>query len=271
MKKIAFIGAGNMNGAIISGLIHGGFAPENIMVSNPSPEKRLALQAAHGIKQTESNIEATAFADVIVLGVKPYLIVEVCQQLSANMDVSQKCFISVAAGCTIEQIEQALKQPCTVIRTMPNTPSQIGFGVTGIYANNHTSDEEKVFTTSLMESVGIVKWLASEQEIDHIIAVSGSAPAYFFLFMEAIEKQAKAYGFSDADSRALVQQTALGAAKMVTENSDVPISKLRENVTSKGGTTQAAISAFGEGGLEDLVSKAMNSAVVRAKEMAQNS
>lgn len=269
MKKIAFIGAGNMNGAIISGLVQGGFAPENIMVSNPSPEKRLALEAKHGIRQTESNIEASTFADVIVLGVKPYLIADVCQQLSENLNVSDKCFISVAAGCTIAQIEQALNQPCTVIRTMPNTPSQIGFGVTGIYANAHISDEERAFTTSMMESVGIVKWLESEQQIDHIIAVSGSAPAYFFLFMEAIEKQAKAYGFSDEDSRALVQQTALGAAKMVTENSQLPISKLRENVTSKGGTTQAAISSFSEGGLEQLVTKAMTCALDRAKEMAK--
>lgn len=269
MNKIAFIGAGNMNGAIISGLVQGGFKPENIMVSNPSAPKRLALQAAHGIQQTQSNIDATTFADVIVLGVKPYLIEEVCQHLGENIDLAGKCFISVAAGCTIKQIEQALNQTCTVIRTMPNTPSQIGYGVTGMYANDHINDEEKAFTTSLMESVGIIKWLESEQQIDHIIAVSGSAPAYFFLFMEAMEKQAKAYGFSEQDSRDLVQQTALGAAKMVIENNKLPISKLRENVTSKGGTTQAAISAFSEGGLEQLVSKAMNTAVDRAKEMAK--
>ncbi|UUO24892.1 pyrroline-5-carboxylate reductase [Colwellia sp. M166] len=268
MKTIAFIGAGNMNGAIISGLVHGGFIPENIMVSNPSAPKREALQAAHGILQTQCNIEAAKFADVIVLGVKPHFIGDVCQQLGENLDLTGKCFISVAAGCTIKQIEQALNQPCTVIRTMPNTPSQLGFGVTGIYANELINDKEKAFTTALMESVGIIKWLESEQQIDHIIAVSGSGPAYFFLFMEAMEKQAKAYGFSEQDSRELVQQTALGAAKMVTENK-LSISKLRENVCSKGGTTQAAISAFSEGGLEQLVTKAMDTALNRAKEMAQ--
>ncbi|MBA6391994.1 pyrroline-5-carboxylate reductase [Colwellia sp. BRX10-3] len=269
MKKIAFIGAGNMNGAIISGLINGGFNPEHIIVSNPSAEKRLALQAAHNIKQTQCNIEATTFADVIVLGVKPYLIEEVCQNLGESIDISDKCFISVAAGCTIQQIEQALNKPCTVIRTMPNTPSQLGFGVSGLFANEHTTTEEKAFTTSLMESVGIVKWLTSEEQIDHIIAVSGSAPAYFFLFMEAMQKQAMAYGFSEQDSRDLVQQTALGAAKMVIENK-LPIGKLRENVTSKGGTTQAALKSFIDGGLEQLVSNAMNCAVDRAKEMAKN-
>lgn len=268
MKKIAFIGAGNMNGAIISGLVQGGFAPKNIMVSNPSAPKREALQSAHGILQTPCNIEAAKFADVIVLGVKPHFITEVCQQLNENLDLSGKCFISVAAGCTIKQIEQALNQPCTVIRTMPNTPSQLGCGATGIYANALINDEEKAFTTALMESVGIIKWLDSEQQIDHIIAVSGSGPAYFFLFMEAMEKQAKAYGFNEQDSRELVQQTALGAAKMVVENK-ISISKLRENVCSKGGTTQAAISAFSEGGLEQLVTQAMDTALNRAKEMAQ--
>lgn len=269
MKNLAFIGAGNMNGAIISGLVKNGYPAEKIMVTNPSPEKRLALQAELGIQQSECNIEAAKFAEVIVLGVKPYLISEVCQQLSEQIDVTEKCFISVAAGSTIAQIEQALGQPCAVIRTMPNTPSQMGVGVTGIFANAQTSDEDKTLTTSLMQSVGIVKWLASEQQIDHIIAISGSGPAYFFLFMEAMEKQARAYGFNEQDSRVLVQQTALGAAKMVSE-SETSISKLRENVTSKGGTTQAAISAFGEGGLEQLVTKAMDSAVNRAKEMAQS-
>lgn len=269
MKKIAFIGAGNMNGAIISGLVNGGFNAEDIMVSNPSPEKRLALQATHGIKQTDCNLTATTFADVIVLGVKPYLIEEVCRQLSQSIDITNKCFISVAAGCTLAQIEQALAKPCSVIRTMPNTPSQLGFGVSGIFANDHTSDEQKAFTTTLMESVGIVKWLVSEAQIDHIIAVSGSAPAYFFLFMEAMQKQAIAYGFSEQDSRELVQQTALGAAKMVIEN-ELPIGKLRENVTSKGGTTQAALNSLVEGGLEKLVTNAMDCAVARAKEMAKN-
>ena len=270
MKNIAFIGAGNMNGAIISGLVQNGYQADNIIVSNPSPEKRLALAEQHGIRHSQSNIDAAKFADVIVLGVKPFLISDVCQQLSASIDLTGKSFISVAAGTTLTQIEQALAQPCSVFRTMPNTPTQIGQGVTGIFANAIATDDEKAFTETLMASVGMVKWLESEEQIDHIIAVSGSGPAYFFLFMEAMEKQARAYGFNEKDSRELVQQTAIGAAKMVIENQQ-PIGKLRENVTSKGGTTQAAISAFGEGGLEQLVTKAMNCALDRAKEMAQNS
>ncbi|XQW83967.1 pyrroline-5-carboxylate reductase [Thalassotalea piscium] len=271
MTKLAFIGAGNMNGAIISGLVSKGFSPENIIVANPSAPKRESLSQQYGILHTHSNIEAVNFADFIVLGVKPHLIAQVCQDIAENTSIENKCFVSVAAGCTINQIQIALNGKCPVIRVMPNTPSQIGLGVSGLFASAEVSDEQKKQTTQLMESVGIVKWLENESEIDHIIAVSGSAPAYFFLFMEAIQNKAIALGFSESESRELVQQTALGAAQMVVENNNLPISKLRENVTSKGGTTQAALNTFIEGGLEQLVTNAMDSALHRAKEMAQNS
>jgi pyrroline-5-carboxylate reductase len=269
MTKIAFIGAGNMNGAIISGLVKTGFPADNIIVSNPSPEKRQALQQQFGIKETSDNIEAANFADFIVLGVKPHLIADVCKIISQKTDISNKCFISVAAGCTVAQMQAALAKPCAIIRTMPNTPSQLGLGVTGLYADKNVSSQQKQFTEKLMSSVGIIKWLNTEAEIDHIIAVSGSAPAYFFLFMEAMEKNALALGFSAQESRELVQQTALGAAQMVVNN-DISISQLRANVTSKGGTTNAAINSFIDDGLEQIVTNAMNSALHRAKEMAQN-
>jgi pyrroline-5-carboxylate reductase len=269
MTKIAFIGAGNMNGAIISGLVKTGFTAENIIVSNPSPHKREILQQQLGIKGTSDNIEAANFAEFIVLGVKPHLIAGVCQEISQQIDISNKCFISVAAGCTVAQMQKALGQPCAIIRTMPNTPSQLGLGVTGLYADTNANDQQKQVAEALMNSVGIIKWLNTEAEIDHIIAVSGSAPAYFFLFMEAMEKNALALGFSPQESRELVQQTALGAAQMVVNN-DLSISQLRANVTSKGGTTNAAINSFIDDGLEQIVTNAMNSALHRAKEMAQN-
>ncbi|WP_206485469.1 pyrroline-5-carboxylate reductase [Thalassotalea sp. G2M2-11] len=269
MNNIAFIGAGNMNSAIITGLVNTGYAPSNIMVSNPSPEKRKNLAQQLNILETDDNLAAAEFADIIVLGVKPYLIAQVCQQISQTMDISNKCFISVAAGCSISTIEKALVKPSAVIRTMPNTPSQVGLGVSGLYASEHANQYQIDMAEQIMSSVGITKWLNNEAEIDHIIAVSGSAPAYFFLFMEAMEKQAKALGFTEQESRQLVQQTAIGAATMVCE-SPLAISQLRENVTSKGGTTQAALTTFIDGGLEQLVAKAMTSAIDRAKEMAQD-
>ncbi|NQZ24263.1 MAG: pyrroline-5-carboxylate reductase [Colwellia sp.] len=269
MTKIAFIGAGNMNGAIISGLVKTGFSAKDIMVSNPSPEKRLALKEQLGILETDNNIAAANFADFIVLGVKPHLITSVCQKISETINISNKCFISVAAGCTVAQMQNALVNPCAIIRTMPNTPSQLGLGVTGLYAAEKVSDQQKQVADALMSSVGIVKWLTTEDEIDQITAISGSGPAYFFLFMEAMEKQALAFGFTEKESRELVQQTALGATQMVANN-DIPISELRANVTSKGGTTNAAINSFIDDGLEQIVTNAMNSALHRAKEMAQN-
>ena len=272
-NKVAFIGAGNMNRAIIIGLIKNGVSPTNIIVSNPSPEKREALASEYGIKQTASNIEAASYADYIVLGVKPHLIASVCEEFADTIDISKKCFISVAAGTTMAQIQSALgatqaDNGLAVIRSMPNTPSQLGLGVSGAYASPQVSDEQKAFADQLMKATGIVKWLSTEAEIDHIIAVTGSSPAYFFLFMEAIAAEAERLGFSAQEARELVQQTALGAAHMVAEN-DIPIGQLRENVTSKGGTTQAALNTFNQGGLSDLVSDAMQAAISRAKEMAK--
>lgn len=268
MSKIAFIGAGNMNSAIIVGLINGGVSATDIMVSNPSPEKREALANQHGILQTSNNTEAANFADIIVLGVKPHLISDVCLQVSQSTDVSNKCFISVAAGTPVQQIQESLGGKIAVIRTMPNTPSQLGLGITGAYPSPEVSEQQKSIADTLLKAVGDVVWLDNESQIDNITAVSGSGPAYFFLFMEAMEQTAKDFGFTEQESRLLVQQTALGAANMVVKN-DVSIGQLRENVTSKGGTTQAALTTFIDGGLPPLVTKAMKAAVTRAKEMAQ--
>ncbi|WDE10669.1 pyrroline-5-carboxylate reductase [Thalassomonas haliotis] len=269
MNKIAFIGAGNMNRAIIAGLINNGFAPDNIIVSNPSPEKRLALAEEFAIHQTQDNLEAANFAPTIVLGVKPHLIAGVCQQIRQNLEISEKCFISIAAGCTMAQIQAALGGGQSVIRTMPNTPSQLGLGVTGIFASAEVSESERAIADEMMKAVGIVMWLDQEKQIDDIIAVSGSAPANFFLFMEIMEQHAQTLGFSAEDSRKLVQQTALGAAQMVCQNDD-SIGQLRENVTSKGGATQAALNQFYQGDLSQLVTKAMDAALQRSQEMAQN-
>ena len=269
MNNIAFIGAGNMNGSIIHGLIKQGVAPEHIIVSNPSPKKRQALALSLGIKQTASNVEAARFADYIVLGVKPHFINDICQEISAETNSDNKCFLSVAAGCTIKQIEQALGKKSAVIRAMPNTPAQLGLGMTGLYANDSVTDSQKQQAEQLMTAAGEIVWLEREEQIDHITSVSGSGPAYFFLFMEAMEQQAIKLGFSPEISRKLVQQTAFGAASMVINNTDLEISQLRANVTSKGGTTQAALTTFIEGDLSSLVANAMTAALMRAQALGQ--
>ncbi|MGL1958871.1 MAG: pyrroline-5-carboxylate reductase [Colwellia sp.] len=269
MKKIAFIGAGNMARAIIIGLVNSGITAKNIIVANPSAEKRVTLAQEFGVLETSDNIKAAEFADIIVLSVKPHFISDVCQQLTNTLDISAKLFISVAAGRTIEQIQQALACKPSVVRVMPNTPSQLGLGMSGLFASPQVNNEEKASADKLMCAVGKVIWLETEDKINDIICVAGSAPAYFFLFMEAMEKQAQTLGFNAQESRMLVQQTALGAAQMV-EHTTASISTLRENVTSKGGTTFAALEQFRKDGLEDLVKKAMNAALHRAQEMAKD-
>ena len=269
MSKIAFIGAGNMNSAVVTGLVTNGYTPQDIIVTNPSPEKRERLADKFQIKHTASNVEAAEIADYIVLGVKPYLVADVLKEIAANVDISGKCFLSVAAGCSIDTMEQALGKAAPVVRTMPNTPAQLGLGVTGLFASPLVSEEQKAKAEEMMSAVGIVKWLEKECDINSITALSGSGPAYFFLFMEAMEKQAKVLGFDDESARQIVQQTALGAAEMVVHN-PVSIGQLRENVTSKGGTTQAALNHFDQGGLTQLVSGSINAALARAEEMAKD-
>jgi pyrroline-5-carboxylate reductase len=268
MKKIAFIGAGNMARAIIIGLVNSGVTANDIIVANPSAEKRLQLANEFGVQQTDDNIKAAGFADIIVLCVKPHFICDVCQQLSKGTDIANKLFVSVAAGTTVAQIQQALNTKSSVVRVMPNTPAQLGLGMSGMFASSEVNKEQKAASDKLMSAVGKVIWLESEDKINDIIAVAGSAPAYFFLFMEAMEQQAQTLGFTPEESRMLVQQTALGAAQMV-EHNKVSISSLRENVTSKGGTTFAALEQFRKDGIEKMVSNAMNAAITRAEEMAK--
>jgi len=276
MNKVAFIGAGNMARAIIIGLVNSGIDAKNIIVANPSPDKRLLLANEFGVQQTDDNIIAATFADVIVLSVKPHFISDVSQQISQAINISDKLFISVAAGRTVAQIQQALvseskhnnTKASPVVRVMPNTPSQLGLGMSGLFASKEVTAEQKASSEKIMTAVGKIIWLDSEAKINDIIAVAGSAPAYFFLFMEAMEQHAQTLGFTKEESRMLVEQTALGSAQMVAHSKE-EISQLRENVTSKGGTTFAALEQFRSDDLKKIVENAMNAAINRAEEMAK--
>ena len=267
-RTIAFIGTGNMSYAIISGMIKNGFDKSRIIATNRNSEKLAKVANELSISTETDNLAALTQADVIVLSVKPQMMAYLCKTFAdSGVDLSKKLFISVAAGLTIERLQQMLGQKVTMIRCMPNTPCLLGKGVSGLYTQNAT-DEERAFTQSIFENTGIVTWLETESDINNITAVTGSSPAYFFLFMEAIEQKAKALGFSDEQARQLVQQTALGAAQMV-ESQDISISTLRANVTSKNGTTAAAIAQFEDSGLVQSVSDAMDKCIARAQEMEQ--
>lgn len=266
-NTVAFIGAGNMARCIIGGMVKTGYPAANIIAANPSPEKLSALAADFGIQITQDNIEAVRKADVIVLAVKPQLMADVCQDLiNQAPEIAEKLFVTVAAGLPVSRYEEWLGA-VRLVRTMPNTPSLVGLGVTGIYASR-CSNYEKAFVDGVFASVGKTVWLDDEAQINAIIAVTGSAPAYFFLFMQAMQQVAQELGFDEQQARDMVSQTALGAATM-TAQTDQSFATLRQQVTSKGGTTHQAITTFEQGGLETLVRDAMLAAIHRAEEMAK--
>eukprot|EP01129_Flabellula_baltica_P001468 TRINITY_DN1136_c0_g1_i2.p1 TRINITY_DN1136_c0_g1~~TRINITY_DN1136_c0_g1_i2.p1 ORF type:complete len:276 (+),score=78.18 TRINITY_DN1136_c0_g1_i2:299-1126(+) len=265
-KKIAFIGAGNMAKAIIAGLVSSGYPSNQITATAPSETRRLPMEEEYGIRTSADNIAAAEEADVVVLSVKPQIMEEVCRPLQ-SIDYSKKLVISVAAGVTVEGLNEMLATETRLVRVMPNTPSLINKGMSGLYAAPSVTPEDKQFAEKFMSSVGEVCWVDQESGINKVIAAAGSAPAYFFLFMEAMQSEAVSQGFDKETARFLVQQSALGAAEMVKANPELELMKLREQVTSKGGSTAQAIDTFKKNNLSDIVAKAMKAAISRAEEM----
>ena len=267
-RTLAFIGAGNMSRSIIAGLIQAGYPAGRIIAANPSRPKLDELADQFGIRITQNNAEAAREADVIVLAVKPQLMAAMLEALVAELgSLAGKLLISIAAGIKVERLQEMAGGHSRIIRTMPNTPSQLGLGMTGLYAPTGIDQADRDFAEQMMQAVGKTLWVAQESGINGVIAAAGSAPAYFFLFMQAIAEEAEAMGFSPEQARLLVQQTALGAAAMVEQNPELSLQALREQVTSKGGTTAEAVKTFQEQGLKPLTSRAMQAAVTRAGEM----
>ncbi|AJI94819.1 pyrroline-5-carboxylate reductase [Yersinia ruckeri] len=266
-RKITFIGAGNMARAIIAGLVAGGYPAKLIGVCAPSAKNRDALAQEFGVISSSDNVSLAREADVVVLSVKPQLMADVCQPLHEQVDFSNKLVLSIAAGIQVSRFYQLLGDKLNLVRIMPNTPSLVGKGMSGLYAPAQVSQTDRDFTAQLMGSVGKVCWVENESGINSVIAAAGSAPAYFFLFMEAMQQEAERLGFDNETARLLVQQAASGATALVEANPQLPLSTLREQVTSKGGTTAEALRVFNEQHLSDIVSRAMQAAISRAQAM----
>lgn len=263
-RKISFIGGGNMAQAIVSGMLTSGYSGKSITISDPQPEK-VAYFTQQGVAATTLNSVAIASADVVVLAVKPQLMSQVAAELKSG-ELAGKLVISIAAGVSVQRL-QSLFSTDHIVRVMPNTPALISQGMSGIYFPDNISQEDKAFALELMTSVGRVSEVSEESDINVVTAVSGSSPAYFFKFMEAMQACAIKMGLSSDDARLFVQQSALGAASMVIENPDVSLSTLREQVTSKGGTTAAALQCFETHQLSNIIEEAMQAALNRAEEM----
>jgi len=267
-KKITFIGAGNMASSIISGLIKDGYPAQMICAAEPEKANTDKLSAEFSIVGSQDNAKSAQWADIIVLAVKPQIMAMVCEALAnEGVNFSDKLVVSIAAGVSIARLQSILGNETAIIRTMPNTPALLQKGMTGLFASAQVSQTEKTFAGELMAAVGEVVWVEEESKINAIIAASGSAPAYFFLFMEAMQTKAMALGFTEQEARLLVQQSAIGSAEMVKQNAHLDLATLRNNVTSKGGTTAEAIRTFNELDLSDIVAKAMQAASDRGEEM----
>lgn len=268
--KIGFIGAGNMATAIISGLIDRGYPADRLSAFDPSEQQleklRLSLYPGGigGQLQTSTDNSRAGFCDLVVLAVKPQVLPQVARALRPHL--SDQCgVVSIAAGITLEQLEKLLgSRP--LVRCMPNTPALVGMGASGLFANTQVSEELRFQCETLFRSVGLVGWCEDEAELDLVTAVSGSGPAYFFLFMEYMIDSAVTMGMDREKARALVVQTCRGAGELASNEPD--IAELRRRVCSPGGTTEQAIASFQEDGLDRLVNRAMQRCAERAREMS---
>jgi pyrroline-5-carboxylate reductase len=198
-RKITFIGAGNMARAIIAGLVAGGYPAKSISVCAPSAKNRDALAADYGIVSSGDNLACAREADVIVLAVKPQMMADVCQPLRDQIDFSGKLVLSIAAGIQVSRFYQLLADNLNIVRIMPNTPSLVGKGMSGLYAPQQVSQQDRDYTSDLMASVGKVCWVDDENGINSVIAAAGSAPAYFFPVYGSHAAGSRTYGLRQPD------------------------------------------------------------------------
>ncbi|TXH69090.1 MAG: pyrroline-5-carboxylate reductase [Thiothrix sp.] len=264
---VAFIGAGNMARSLIVGMLQDA-GNLQIRVSDPD-QQQLDVIRSYGsqIFTSTDNAETIQGADVVVLAVKPQVMRTVIEPLQDLAQKQRPVFVSVAAGIREESLNTWLGGGLPIVRCMPNTPALVKAGATGLYANPQVSKEQRSLAESILRTVGITLWFEDEAKLDAVTAVSGSGPAYFFLVMEAMQAAAESLGLKPEDAQLLVVQTALGAARLALESDQKP-ADLRKQVTSKGGTTEAALNKLNAGGLVPLFAEALQAAERRSQELA---
>lgn len=266
MNRIAFIGGGNMARSLVGGLLATADA-SSIAVAEPQPETRDALARDFGVATFADGREAVTGADTVVLAVKPQVMPAVCGTLAESVQRQRPLVISIAAGIRTDQLERWLGGKLAIVRCMPNTPALVGAGATGLYANARVSAPQRAQAQHVLDAAGITAWVDDEAQMDIVTAISGSAPAYFFLLVEALEAAAAAQGLPRETARRLAAQTCLGAGRMLTESGEAP-EILRKRVTSPNGTTQAALDSFAHDDLRRIVARAVAAATQRGAELA---
>lgn len=264
--KIAFIGGGNMASALIGGLAGKLTAGENIHVVDPNADALQKLAGQFGVTTAQKIDALLASAHVIVLAVKPQQMRGVVKELQPHM--SSQLVLSIAAGIRAVDLSRWLGGHTAIVRTMPNTPALVGKGITGMVAMAGVSAQQRDAADAIMRAVGATVWLDDESLIDPVTAVSGSGPAYVFYFIEAMQQAAQEMGLTPEQGTKLAIATFEGAAQLAAQSSE-PVSLLRERVTSKGGTTYAALTSMEASGVKDAIVKAMKAAAARGKELGE--
>lgn len=267
-KKITIIGAGNMGPAIARGLtINKLMDASHITLCDPDADRLRELIRELGVEAYTDNSEGSENADIIILAVKPNLIKAVCEELKSSL--KKQVILSVAAGITISSIQKWLgKKKHPIVRVMPNTPSQIGVGMSGWTTTSEVTERQKQTVMQILQALGDEVYFETEEAIDLVTALSGSGPAYFFYFVEVLARAGEKLGLSKKQAEHLARQTAYGAIELLKRSEKTP-QNLREEVTSKGGTTEAALNVMKKEGLEDIIEKALQTAVKKAKQISK--
>lgn len=267
MKKLAFIGAGNMGSAILGGVIKAGIvSPENITVADLYQPSLDRVKGEFGVNVTSDSSLAVKDADIVILAVKPNIINGVMKDIRDSID-GQKLIVSIAAATTIESIENIIGDDKKVVRVMPNTPALVGEAMSALSLNKNVTNDEMDFVVELFESFGKAE-IVGEYLMDAVVGVSGSSPAYVFMFIEAMADAAVQTGMPRAQAYKFAAQSVYGAAKMVLETGKHP-GELKDMVCSPGGTTIAAVETLEEHGLRNAVIKGQIACVDKSIAMAK--
>ena len=260
-----------MASSLIGGLVNNDAGhdldPKDIMVFEPSTEKAQELQDTFGIQLATDNQELLAYANVVLIAVKPQSLQSVLKPLTESFRSQQPLIVSIVAGIRSNTIEQWLDDEFAIVRVMPNTPALVGAGASGLFANERVNDGQRKVTESLLNAVGICHWVENENDIDSVTALSGSGPAYFMLFIQSLIDAAVKAGLDTDTAKELAIATATGSAELIA-NSDLSLQQLIDNVTSPGGTTEQALKSFHSDKLPDIVSSAFEAARLRSQELA---
>lgn len=275
LPSLAFLGAGSMGGAILRGVIASGIRIDGgITATNRTAEKAEAFSDLDGVtsialaEQPEGNAEGAAGARIVLVGVKPAMVPDLLREIAPHL-ATDAIVVSVAAGVTLQTFADVLGAEARVIRSMPNTPSTVRKGVTGLAAGAATTAEDLALVRRLFETVGAVVEVP-ESQIDALSTISGSGPAYVYLLIEEFTKAAVGMGFTDADARLMVEQTFIGATALLDASGEDP-AELRRRVTSPKGTTERAVAVLQDAHLDRTFADAAAAALARAKELAAGS